>query len=64
MTVCRVHDFAFSDLLQPTAARFREQLSAAINFIMFSDDVINKLRVHRDKKVEIVFVLLVLGSTQ
>lgn len=51
MNVCRVHDFAFSDLLQPTAARFREQLSAAINFIMFSDDIINKLRVYREKKV-------------
>ena len=51
MNVCRVHGFAFSDLLQPTAARFREQLSAATNFIMFSDDIINKLRVYREKKV-------------
>ena len=51
MMVCRVHDFAFSDLLQPTAARFREQLSAAINFIMFSDQVVNQLRSYRDKKV-------------
>lgn len=51
MNVCRVHDFTFSDLLQPTASRFREQLSAAINFIMFSDDIINKLHVYREKKV-------------
>ena len=52
MSVCRVHDFAFSDLLQPTPARFREQISAAINFIMFSDEVVNQLRVYKDKKVD------------
>lgn len=51
MAVCRVHDFSFTDLLQPTATRFREQLSAAINFIMFSDVVVDQLRVYRDKKV-------------
>lgn len=51
MAVCRVRDFSLADLLRPTAARFREQLSAAINFIMFSDVVIDQLRVYRDKKV-------------
>ncbi|KAK8833004.1 hypothetical protein WA577_003981 [Blastocystis sp. JDR] len=50
MAVCRVRDFSLADLLRPTAARFREQLSAAINFIMFSDVVIDQLRVYRDKK--------------
>ena len=52
MSVCRGHDFAFSDLLQPTPARFKEQISAAINFIMFSDEVVNQLRVYKDKKVD------------
>lgn len=51
MAVCCVHDFSLADLLRPTASRFREQLSGAINFIMFSDVVIDQLRVYRDKKV-------------
>lgn len=51
MTNCRIHDFCYSDLLQPTPDRFKEQLSAAINFLLFSDSFLAKLEPYRNKTV-------------
>ena len=51
METCCVYDFSLSDLLQPTGARFRQLISAAINFISFSDQIVLELQPYRTRKV-------------
>lgn len=53
METCCVYDFSLSDLMQPTGMRFRQLISAAINFISFSDQIVLELQPYRTRKVYI-----------
>ena len=43
MVICLVNDFSLSDLLQPVADRFKNHLSAVINYYLFRESEIAKL---------------------
>ena len=51
MQVCRVSDFSLSDLLQPVGIRFKDHLSAIINYLLFNNSITESHRVYKNRKV-------------
>ena len=54
MVICLVNDFSLSDLLQPVSERFKNHLSAIINYYLFKDVEIKKLIAFKSENVVIV----------
>lgn len=54
MDICGYPQFSMKDILKPTAARFREQISGIINFAKFREERIEVYEQHAQETVRLL----------